>query len=350
MDVQRRWRDELEADPTGFFENRYQVELDLAREALGSFVVADPASLAFVTNATTGVASVMASLELSAGDEIVVTDHTYNACRNVIDVATARADATVVVAPVSFPDSSPDQAVQSVLGKVGPRTRLVMVDHVTSPTALVFDVAKIVEELEPDVPVLVDGAHAPGMLALDLGAIGASFYTGNLHKWVCAPKGAGFLSVAKRFRDSMRPPVISHGWNSPRAGVTRFHALFDWTGTFDPTAWLSVPSAIETMAGTHPDGWSGVIAANRALAIRARDVLTQRLDLPKPAPDEMLGSMAAIPLAAARPGLAGRLRDQGIVAVVSPWPSAGHSVLRVSAQRYNTLDEYSRLADVIAAD
>lgn len=348
QDTQRRWRDELETDPTGFFELRYQPALDTARSATAEFVGADPAGLAFVTNATTGVASVLGSLQFGPGDEIVVTDHTYNAVRNIAEVTAARTGATVVTATIPFPN--PEPAVEAVLECVGPRTRLVVVDHVTSPTALVLDVPRIVAALEPDVPVLVDGAHAPGMLPLDLEALGASFYTGNLHKWVCAPKGAGFLVVAEHHRESIRPPVISHGWNTPRADASVFHRLFDWAGTFDPSAWLSVPTAIETIGGMLHDGWPGVMGTNHRLALDARRVLTSRLGIEPPAPEEMIGSMVALPLSGPHPGLARRLRDRGIVAVVSAWPNTEHAVLRVSAHLYNALDEYEAVAEAILAE
>lgn len=350
LDAQRRIRDEFEANPTGFVEDRYFDELGEVRQRLAGFLGADSASLAFVANATTGVAAVIGSLELSEGDEILTTDHAYNACRNIVDVAAGRAGARVVIAPVRFPESSPDQAAESVLSHVGSRTRIVMIDHVTSPTALVLPVQQIVAELEPEVPVLVDGAHAPGMIEVALDQLGASYYAGNLHKWVCAPKGAGFLAVAERHRDSTRPPIISHGWNTPRGETSMFHRLFDWVGTFDPSAWLAIPSALTVMAGMDVGGWPGVMAANRSLAIAARDVLSSQLSIPPPAPNSMIGSMAAVPLRDARPGLAKRLREQRIVAAVSPWPDQDSYVLRVSAQRYNTLDEYERLAAAIIAD
>ncbi|HVR32775.1 MAG TPA: aminotransferase class V-fold PLP-dependent enzyme [Acidimicrobiia bacterium] len=350
LDAQRRIRDEFEENPTGFVEDRYFDDLGEARRTLATFLGADPAGLAFVANATTGVAAVIGSIELAEGDEILTTDHAYNACRNIVDVATRRAGARVVIAPVQFPESSPDQAAESVLSHVRSRTRLVMIDHITSPTALVLPVEQIVAELEPQVPVLVDGAHAPGMIDVTLDELGASYYAGNLHKWVCAPKGAGFLAVAERHRDSIRPPVISHGWNTPRGETSMFHRLFDWAGTFDPSAWLAIPSALTVMAGMDVGGWPGVMAANRSLAIAARDLLASRLSIGPPAPDSMIGSMAALPLHDTRPGLAKRLREQRIVAAVSPWPDQDSNVLRVSAQRYNTLDEYERLAVAILAD
>lgn len=348
--VQDRLRARLEANPTRFMEDEYQHGLDSAREAVAGFVGASVDDLAFVTNATGGVAAVVGSLDLRAGDEVLTTDHAYNACRNILEVAAARAGARLVVAPIRFPDATCDQAVAAVLDRVTPATRLVLVDHVTSPTALVLPVEPIVAALEPDIPVLIDGAHAPGMVPVDLDLLGASFYTGNLHKWVCAPKGAGFVSVADRHRDQVRPTVISHGWNTPRGDAGLLHRLFDWTGTFDPTAWLSVPAALTEMASMHADGWPGVMAANRDLARAARDLLCDRLGVPAPAPDGMLGSMAAVPLAFARAGLGDRLRSAGMVALVSEWPDASHAVLRVSAQLYNHLGEYEELAAAVLAD
>lgn len=345
-DEQRRWQAEFDANPTGFVTDRYQQELDAARRTLGKFIGADTNSLVFMSNATAGVAAVVGSLRLDSGDEIVITDHTYNAVRNIVDLATSMAGGRMVTASIRFPDASPDQAVEAVLAAVTERTRLVIVDHVTSPTALVLPVNQIVRRLEPDVPVLVDGAHAPGMLPLAIDDVGASFYTGNLHKWVCAPPGAGLLVVTDRYRYTIRPPVISHGWNTSDGERSLFHRLFDWTGTFDPSSWLSVPAAIEVMAGMHPNGWPGVMTANHALALEARNLLCERLGTEPPAPDEMIGSMAALPVGP-RPGMAERLRRQGIVVPFPPWPTPDTHLVRVSAQLYNTLDEYERLADAL---
>ncbi len=266
---------------------------------------------------------------------------------------TALTGAMKRVVQVPFPIDSPATATEAVVGAVDDDTAIVVVDHVTSPTGIVLDVAAIVGACQPDVPVLVDGAHAPGMLPIDLGGLGASFYVGNCHKWLCAPKGAGFLWVADRFRDLMRPPTISHGMNDqyPHSG-SRFHARFDWTGTDDRTAWLVVPTAIATIAACSPDGWEAVMRDNHDLAVAARSVLNERIGLSDAAPEAMLGAMAAlVPVPHHDPRQLKRvMRDEhGIEFALTPW-SDGSIVIRVSAQRYNSIDEYERFAAILAGE
>jgi isopenicillin-N epimerase len=199
-------------------------------------VGADADDLAFVPNATHGVATILRNLRFAPGDEIVATDHEYNAALNMARFAAARDGARLVVARIALPVAGPDDVVERVLAAVSPRTRLVLISHVTSPTALVLPVDRLVPALEGrGIAVLVDGAHGPGMLPLDLGSLGASFYTGNLHKWVCAPRGAAFLHVRRDRQGAIRPLAISHGANDPRPTRSTFRKEFDWTGTADPT-------------------------------------------------------------------------------------------------------------------
>lgn len=351
---QDRWRSRLEANPMRFFDEEYHPALAAARDALCRFVGSDPEHTGFVANATTGVNAVLLSLRLRPGDQIVVTDHGYNACSNAAVVAAGRAGAEVVTVPVPFRTEFSTDVVDRIVDAVGPRTRLVLVDHVTSPTALVVPVEDVVAALEPDVPVLVDGAHAPGMVALDLSELDASYYVGNLHKWVCAPKGAGFISVSRRHADEVEPTVVSHGLNRPRPGQTRLQALFDWTGTGDPSARLTLPVALEVMASMHPDGWPGIRAANHDLVVGGRHTVVEERGLDPVVADDRLGSMAPMLLpGAAGEGsvdpLTGSLRHRhGIEVPVVRWQ--GRRILRISAQRYNRPDDYARLADALATE
>jgi isopenicillin-N epimerase len=357
---QDRLRAQLEREPVRFMVRELEPLLDDARRTLAHFLGADEAGLAFVNNATAGVNAVLRSLDLDKHDELLVTTHEYNACRNTLDYVANLAGAKVVCVDLPFPVAGEDEIVERVLAAVTERTRLLLIDHITSQTALVMPVERLVRELATrGIDTLVDGAHAPGSLPLDLRALGAAYYAGNLHKWVCAPKGAAFLYVRENRRRSVRPAVISHGANATREDRSRFLIEFDWTGTFDPTAWLSVPAALRTMESLVEGGWPEIMRRNHALALRARDILCNALAVAPPAPDDMLTSMAAVPLpdsnATTAPALYGDplqdalLFEENIEVPIVPWPRPGKRVLRVSAQLYNSVDEYERLAKAVVA-
>lgn len=355
LDRQNEYRARMEREPVRFFVRELEPMLDEARAQLAAFLGVRSDGLAFVTNATTGVNSVLRSLDLDLHDELLVTNQEYNACRNVLDYVATAAGAKVVVAEIPFPIASPDVVVERVLEKVTARTRLLLIDHVTSQTALVFPIEKIVAELRArGIETLVDGAHAAGFLPLDIESIGAAYYTGNLHKWVCAPKGAAFLWVRENRRASIRPAILSHGANSTRRDRGRYLIEFDWTGTFDPTPWLCVPDALRVMEGLVDGGWPEILRRNRSLALHARDRLCAILGIDPPAPDAMLGAMAAVPLPdgtlTAAPALYGDplqdtlLFEHGIEVPFVPWPHPPKRLLRISAQLYNTPDDYEKLA------
>ncbi len=353
---QAELRARLEAEPVRFFMRELPPLHEAALAALGRFVGARPEDLGAVTNATTAVNAVVRSLDFAPGDELLTTSHAYNACTNVLRYAAERTGAKVVVAQVPFPLEAPAQVLETVLAAVTPRTRFALVDHVTSPTGLVFPAADLVRALEGrGVPTMLDGAHAPGMVELDLDALGASFATGNLHKWVCAPKGCGYLHVRADRRAQVRPLVISHGANSPRVDRSRFRLEFDWQGTSDPTAWLSVPRALEVVGALVPGGWPEVRARNRALALEGRRLLLTALGVPAPAPEAMLGSMAAVvlPRPATGPGALPGTNELDPLqealfhrhAIEVPVFTFGaHRCLRVSAHLHNRLEDYQKLA------
>ena len=353
LEYQSEVRTRMESEPVLFFR-QLEERADRARSSLGTFVGANPDDLAFVPNATTGVNTVLRSLDFKPGDEILITNHIYNACRNAAEMVAERAGAALVTANVPFPIESPAEVTGAIIDRVSPRTRLLLIDHVTSPTGLIFPIETLVREMaERGIDTLVDGAHAPGMVPLDIDAIGAAYYTANAHKWMCAPKGAAFLHVRRDRQSRIVPTVISHGANSPRTDRTRFRLLFDWTGTTDPTAHLAIPTAIETMESAVPGGWPALMSHNRELALRARDVLIEALSINRPAPDEMIGSMAAVPLpddpgplpTSATPGFQAELWDRHRIEVpVNVWPVWPHLLLRVSAQIYNHPEQYEQLA------
>lgn len=352
--AQEGFRRRMEAEPVRFFVRELEPLWAETRARVASFVGAQPEDLALIRNATEGVNAVLRSLRFAPGDQILVTNHGYNAVANCVRWVCERTGAEAVVAEVPFPIASPGEVTDAIVGAVTERTRLAIVDHVTSPTGLVLPIAEIVAALAArGVDTLVDGAHGPGMLPLDLDALGAAYYTGNFHKWVCAPKGAAMLHVRRDRQEGVVPPVLSHGYNSTRAR-SRFLETFDWTGTSDPSAILSVPAALDFVE-RHLGGWEAVRARCRALLLRGRGLLCDALGIEPPAPDEMLGLLAALPIADGRgePPTSALYLDALQLALyerhrievpIVPWPRPPRRLVRISAMAYNEEREYEQLA------
>lgn len=354
LEFQQSLRLQLEQEPLRFFGRDWEPLLDDAKSKLAAFVGVDVQDLVFVPNATTGVNSVLRSLTFSPEDEILTTNHEYNACRNALDFVASRTGARVVVAKIPFPIDSPKQVVAAVIERVSPKTRLALLDHVTSQTGLIFPIQELVKKLQQrGVDTLIDGAHAPGMIPLDLREIGATYYTGNCHKWLCAPKGAAFLYVRRDKQSEIRPLTISHGTNSPRTDKTRFQLEFDWTGTDDPTAYMCVPEAIAFMGSLLPGGWTELRQQNHQLVLQGRQLLCEALEVQQLCPEEMIGSMAVVPMPTTLENrdfmsIHDELFDKfGIQVQVIPWQEQPRLLVRISAQIYNTLEQYEYLARVL---
>lgn len=358
---QQRLRERLEAEPVRFFMREYEPLLDDARAALSRFVACQADDLAFVTNATTAVNCVLRSLSFDPGDELLLTNHGYNACSNVARFVAERTGAHVTVARVPFPVTSAEQVVEAVLAAVTAKTKLALIDHVTSPTAIVFPIEPLVRALEArGVQVLVDGAHSPGQTPLSLDALGASYFTGNLHKWTCAPKGAAFLHVRRDRQGGVRPATISHGANAVRADRSRFRVEFDWQGTHDPTPFLTVPFALEAVGAMVPGGWDEVRRRGHALALEMRAVVLDAVGGAPAVPDALIGMMATVPLPDAKtsqgalPGMGALdpLQDalwQRHRIEVPIFTFEGRRCLRVSAHLHSRLDDARALAAVLPA-
>jgi isopenicillin-N epimerase len=357
LEYQTELRRRLECEPITFLVRELEPLLDEARAAVAAFVGADADDLVLIPNSTSGVNAVMRSLDFKPGDELLVTDHEYNACRNVANFVAERSGAQVVAAQVPFPLQSAHEVVAAVLAAVTPRTKLLLIDHVTSQTGMILPVAEIVRRLaEQGIDTLIDGAHAPGMIPLDLKALGAAYYTGNCHKWICAPKGAAFLHVRRDRQQAIRPLVISHGANSPRTDRSRFQIEFGWMGTSDPTAVLSIPKALEYLATLLPGGWPAIMKRNRELALAGREVLCRTLGIPKPCPDELIGTLASVPVPDATSAASSKsplyldpwqdelMARHRIEVPIIPWPAPPKRLLRISAQLYNSLPQYELLA------
>jgi len=339
---QERWRALMERHPTHFMSEELPSAVRSAAARIAAFVGARPNDLVFVENATGACNTVLRSLHLAPGDEILLTDHGYAAVRKAAEYVARRAGARVVEAAVPFPLQDAAQVVAAVSSRLSSRTRLVIFDHITSSTAVIFPVHELTALCRAaGVPVLIDGAHAPGMLSLDVPSIGADWYTGNCHKWLMAPKGSGFLWVAPQRQTDTHPLVISHGYGQG------FTAEFDWIGTRDSSAWLSVPAAIdfhERLGGTK------LRERNAALAREQSSLLARAWNTERGAPDALTGSMATIRLplreaATAERALALRRKlfdDHRIEAPVNAF--AGALWVRISAHAYNRPADYARLA------
>lgn len=356
LERQSELRSQLERGPVDFLMRRVQPLLDESRRALAKVVGAAAENLVFVANATAGVNCVLRSLDFAPGDEIVIADHGYNACNNVARYVAERSGAKAVVAEIPVPVTSPDDVVEAVLSRVTKRTRIVMLDHVTSPTAIVLPVEQVIARLTAlGIDSFIDGAHAPGMVPLDIERLGPTYYTGNCHKWLCAPKGAGFLYVRPDRQPGIQPTIVSHGYNQPRPGYNRFQDAFDWPGTADPSAWICVQDAIRFVEGLMPGGLPALMERNRQLATAARRLLCARFGVEGFCPESMLGSIAAVrlsddPAGGPEPTTQLRLfREHRIEVPVYYFPKSPRRVLRVSAQAYNDLAQYERLCDALAA-
>jgi len=343
--AQAEWRCKLEAQPTRFMTSVVPGALRDAAARLATFVGAEAKDVAFVENATQGCNAVLRSLLLRANDEIVVLNHAYGAVRNTVRFVCERAGAHMVEAAIPFPRPHPDAIVANLKAALTRHTRLAVLDHITSGSALVLPLARMVEACHvAGVPVLVDGAHGPGQVTLDLAALNADWYVGNCHKWLNAPKGCGFLRARADRQDDVHPVTISHGYGKG------FLAEFDWTGTRDPTAFLCVTDAI---AFHERLGGEAMRAGNIALAAEAAALIAGRLGTEAGAGNELAGSMGVVrlPLQGALSSerlqaLRRRLLEAGTDAPVHL--HAGTAWLRISAAAYNELEDYVKLASIVA--
>ena len=344
---QQRWRLAMERQPMRFFLEELPGALRAAAGQLAEHLGARSDDLAFVDNASTAVNAVLRSLSLSPGDELLTTQHVYDAVGMTLDYVAERTGAKVRRLTLPFPVLDPSDLLQRLDEEIGPRTRLVLVDHITSATALVLPIREAVALCrDRGVPVFVDGAHAPGMVPLDLEGLGADWYTGNAHKWLCAAKGCAFLWVRADApdRESLRPAVISlsYGQGMPTE--------FDWTGTRDPSAWLAIDAAL---AFRRRLGDAPIRAWNDGLCAQAADLLADAWGVELPAPRSMRASMATIPSPVDLPADADGVRTlsrwlrQTHRLEPMPLPFGGRLWIRISAQVYNSLDQYQRLADAM---
>jgi isopenicillin-N epimerase len=335
---------EVEANPTDLFMRRWQDEVDAVRARVAALLHARTDDLVFVANATTGSATVLNSMPLQAGDEIIVTDHRYPAVRSQVDVIAGRRGIVVREAHVPVDVESAGDIVDRVLAEVTERTRLVVLDHIASATGFSFPIDRLVRAVhDAGLPVLVDGAHAPGQVEVDLEALGADFWSGNMHKWVCSPRACAVLRTAPEWQDVVRPLVASHDY------AAGYQPAFDWTGTADPIPLLAVPAALDFWDSL---GWEAVRAEQRRLVGDGARLVAERIGTRVAVRDEFTAAMRLVQLPTPVSVEAGvtlmqrMTTEHKVTAYVTH--HAGTSYVRVCGQLYNTPPDYERLADALA--
>lgn len=344
-------REALMRNPMDYFLTDTKRLMDENRAFWAELTNADPEGIAHAECATQAVNTVMKSLALRGffkpGDEILLTSHGYNACNNVAREIAELTGAVVVVAPIPFPIEDAGQVTESILKAATAKTRLALIDHITSETALIYPVQDIVDGLKKrGIETLVDAAHAPAHVKIDLKKLDPAFYAGNGHKWLCGAPGCAFLYVREDFRDRIRPLVLSHGANDPDPSRSMYQKTFGWIGTRDTTPWSTPKVAFETLSIFHKNGLWGLVEDNKRLVRYGYKLILDSLNRKPHAPDNMLGMMTTIILP---PGdadaLKAALRKDNFVTQL--WKTsasiASGRAIRLSAQAYTTPEQFERL-------
>ncbi|MGQ0605178.1 MAG: aminotransferase class V-fold PLP-dependent enzyme [Anaerolineales bacterium] len=363
----QRWQRELERQPVEFIGRRYNGLMRAAREALAEYVGTVADNLVYVPNATVALNIVARSLKLQPSDEILTTDHEYGAIERTWRFVCGQTGARLVTQSIPLPLTTPEAFIAALWAGVTPRTRVICLSHITSPTALIFPVEAVCRRArEAGLLTVVDGAHTVGQLPLALDTLGADVYTSNCHKWLCAPKGSAFLYARPEVQPLIEPLIVSWGYEADAPGPSRFIDEHEYTGTRDIAAYLATPAAIEF---TRANEWEQVRAECHALAVEVQHRLAALTGQAPFSGPEAFVQMVAAPLSAATtvalspvqaslaPAplppcdvavLKSRLYDEYRIEVpVYRWQ--GRPVIRVSLQAYNSRDDVDKLLDALAA-
>ncbi len=349
FEVYQDWQRRLEHQPVQELGRELMGNLREAREALGAYLHTPATDLAFVPNATVGVNIVARSLALKPGDEVLTTDHEYGACDNIWTFVSQQTRAKFVRQPITVPAETHDEIIEQFWQGVTPRTRVIFLSHITSTTALHLPIEAVCRRArEAGILTVVDGAHGPGQIALDLPASGADFYAGNCHKWLCAPKGSGFLYTRPERQALIEPLVVSWGWgdNDSIEHESRYLAKLQWSGTRDYSAYLSVAAAIDFQ---REHGWDAVRARCHEMTRDAMRRVGEITGLPPLYPDDRFyHQMASLPLPPVGdlPAFKARLYDEFRIEIPTvEWN--GQAFLRLSVQGYNTDADIDALIDAL---
>jgi len=350
LDEKIRILADIEKNPVDLLAHNLRSQWHAVAEKIAARFSLGANSLALVDNATDGVNAVLRSLSLKAGDEILLTTMTYGAVAVAARSIAEKHGATITLAELRFPDPDPEQCIEAVTQALTPRTKIAILDHITSSTGLVMPLASMIAACHAcGVPVLVDGAHAPGQIGLDIPALDTDWYVANLHKWYFVPRGCGFLWAAPGSQNGLMPNILSWDIGCP------FPSNFAWAGTRDPSNWLAVPAAFAFMDRF---GESAVRQHNHKLIREAVDLLAALWEFRDTTPDEMTASMTLVPAPGGLPYPAtdeGRawfetdLKDKHNIVVNPAFAHEGKIWLRIAAQIYNGIEDYENLGKAVLA-
>ena len=349
FDVYQAWQRELERQPVEFLDRRFRERMAGSRTALAEYLGTERDDLVYVTNATVGVNTVARSLQLGPGDEVLATDHEYGACDRTWRFLAKKQGFSYINQPISLPITSAENFLEQLWQGVTARTKVIFLSHITSPTAIIFPMAEVCRRARAQgILTVVDGAHAPGQIPLNLDEIGADFYTGNLHKWLCAPKGAGFLYARPEVQDVLEPLVVSWGYEAQKTGPSQFVDYQEWQGTRDIAAFLSVPAAIEFQK---KHDWNRIQEACHVLAVDAEARIREITGQPSLYANEAWFAQmvsAMLPLETDIAALKEYLYEKHCIEVpLMEWN--GEKLLRVSIQGYNSREDVDALVTALGA-
>lgn len=354
LDFQTELRQRLESQPLRFMMRELESAYYSSKKSLADFLNVDNNDLVFVRNATEGVNTVLNSILWNRDDRVLITNHIYPACLNAVLYYSSKYGFEVDEVQVPFPVRHKDEITNSVLKGIKADTRLLILDHITSCSSMVFPVSEIAKKLQDtQIEILIDGAHAPGSIPLNIEDTGVHYYTGNCHKWLCAPKGAAFLWVDPELQYSIFPLSIS----MINSRSDEFQDRFYWTGTQDPTAFLCIPAAIQAMQQIADTDFQQIMEQNKKLNLEAARIISDTLRIPLPCPEDLVSSMTSFPL----PDLSFKTevhapdplqeilyRDYHIEVPVMMLGNSGQRLLRISCQLYNHISQYEYLANALA--
>ncbi|OGF59292.1 MAG: penicillin epimerase, partial [Candidatus Fischerbacteria bacterium RBG_13_37_8] len=360
LEKQAFYRTMLEKEPVRFFLREFEELYYSALQELANFISVNVENIVFIPNATNGINAVLKSLHFTAEDDILTTNHAYPACKNLLHFIAQKTGAKVNIAPIDLPIHNSQEIVEAIIAKITPKTKIALIDHITSPTGITFPVEQIVKKLSSfGIDTLIDGAHAPGSIKLSVETIGAAYYVGNCHKWLCAPKGSAFLYIHPDKQENIHPTTISHAYISHAMNpYSRFQSEFYWTGTNDFSAYLCVPESIKFMGNLLSGGWEQLMKRNSDLVIFARKAFCKILNIEPGCPDNMIASMCSFQISDGNENgpfphnyvdpLQTRLFNcYNIEVPIISWPYPPKRLLRISAQIYNTSEQFEYLATAL---